>query len=188
MLPVYIVLIASLMTSPTANAAMKATRIETQRCHENCDDNASSHKMTLSINPFALLYDNVSVSVEVVLGEHEALIFNPTYIYDGRLQRTGLGGAIGLRIYPQGRAPSGFYLSPQLEINHLQASGNKQDFTTYGVKGLFGYHWIIADSLSLHWGGGIQYLKSEGGEKDALLTGLPGGVWPTMEFGIGSAF
>ena len=108
-------------------------------------------------------------------------------VHDGHLQRTGLGAAFGLRIYPRGRAPAGFYLSPQLEMNHLNADATKTALTTYGIKGMFGYHWIIGDRVSLHWGGGVQYLMFEGSRRDQIFQVLPRGFWPTMEFGVGAA-
>ncbi len=142
----------------------------------------------LAINPFALIYSTVSFSYERVITPSFGVIINPAFMFPGNngLDFFAVGGALGTRWYVAGDAPSGFFLSPQVEANFYWKS-QSGDVTTVAGKTLLGYHWLIGDMVSVHWAGGVQYMALFGSDGSSDRR-FHGGVLPTMEVGLGGAF
>jgi hypothetical protein len=137
-------------------------------------------RRTISVewNPLALFtIGKLSANVVIVPVDHHALVLSPFYAWtttqpifvfsdQGAATQlptqkfSGFGGEIGYRYYTEARGPRGFFVGPSLIFGVMSAKaqdGNETDYLDLGVAVDVGYEAIIADSVVLSLGAGVQY-------------------------------
>jgi hypothetical protein len=148
---------------------------------------SSHRTLTVEWNPLALFIDRLSANVVIAPGDHHALVVSPFYTWASTVpyataidgagnplvanhmpytlnveQQTfkGLGGELGYRYYFDLGGPRGFFLGPSLLLASITATagnGSQTSFFDFGIAGDAGYEALIADSVALSVGGGLQY-------------------------------
>jgi hypothetical protein len=147
-------------------------------------DEAPPPHRTLSIewNPLALFIDRFSINVVVVPGDHHALVLSPFYTWANTAEYStglsadgqslpyvlnvpkqtfdGFGGDVGYRYYFAKGGPRGFFAGPSLILAAITATahnGNQTSFFDVGAAADIGWQTLVADSVSIAIGGGLQY-------------------------------
>jgi hypothetical protein len=145
---------------------------------------APSPHRTFSVewNPLALFIDRVSANVVVVPGNHHALVVAPFYTWTTTAEYStslaadgtplgyqlnvpsqsfkGFGGEIGYRYYFEEGGPRGLFLGPSVILGLLNAKaydGNETSVFDLGFAGDVGYEALVADTVSISAGAGLQY-------------------------------
>lgn len=126
------------------------------------------------------IIQKLSVNVVIVPVDHHALVLSPFYAWDTtqpiyvfsgsatapammqlpKQQFSGFGGEIGYRYYTETRGPRGFFVGPSLIFGVMSAKaqdGNVTDYLDLGLAVDVGYQAIVADSVVLSLGAGVQY-------------------------------
>jgi hypothetical protein len=147
--------------------------------------------LAIEWNPVALIIGRVSVDVVVAPVNHHALVLSPFYASTSTVpinvvdasgtpstelpKQTfdGFGGELGYRYYFGQRGPRGFFLGPSLILGRFKATaqnGSETPFVDYGFAADAGYEMLIADSVAIALGGGLQY--------SATSKSIPDQQWP----------
>jgi hypothetical protein len=133
--------------------------------------------VVLAFNPLALLIGKVSADVVIAPGDHHSLVLNPFYskattapidVVDDAGNATqlpkqtfeGFGGELGYRYYFARGGPRGLFVGPSLVLASMTATaanGSRTSYLDYGLAGDVGYQVLVADSVALDLGGGLQY-------------------------------
>jgi hypothetical protein len=148
--------------------------------------------LTVEWNPVALLFERLSVNVEIAPADHHVLILSP-YVFDARTaafqssatdaagnaiqvesQRfEGVGGEIGYRYYTGLGGPRGLFVGPSFILASVQATagdGSKTSLADFGVALDVGYQMLVADNWVVALGVGAQYTWA--------TKSLPDQQWP----------
>ncbi len=140
--------------------------------------------LLLEWNPLTLFLERFSLNVVVAPGDHHALVLSPFYTwastvpyatgidYNGNplpqtlnvLSQTfqGLGGDLGYRYYFERGGPRGFFVGPSLILAGIDATagnGKHTGFLDYGLAADAGFQALLADTVSISAGVGIQYCR-----------------------------
>jgi len=134
--------------------------------------------LALEFNPLAgLALHRWGVNLIVAPFQHHAIILNPyhayarTYpinLYDDNgnplllpIQTfNGWGGELGYRYYTGSGGLRGLFFGPSLFADWMTVEaqdGSKTKYMYYGLAADVGYQALITDSISLSFGGGLQY-------------------------------
>ena len=127
----------------------------------------------VGVNPLGLfLGGRFSVQAEWVPVTHHAVVVSPhivrtshdvaTGLNDTSNQTfTGVGGELGYRYYTGNRGMNGLFVGPSLLVGAYNASvaGNNKGFVDVGIAADVGIKTIIADSVALGGGVGLEYLN-----------------------------
>ncbi|HWU86378.1 MAG TPA: hypothetical protein VN253_03860 [Kofleriaceae bacterium] len=167
--------------------------------------------LAIEWNPLPLLIDKLSANIVFVPVAHHAIVLGPCYVstttkpiyvFDDSMNATqlprqrfrGFGGELGYRYYFGEAGPRGLFLGPSLILATFTAKaqdGGETPYTYYGVAADVGFQMLVADSVSLSLGGGLQYA---GTSKQIPNQQLPasiyanGAVRPRLLASIGWAF
>jgi hypothetical protein len=168
--------------------------------------------VSIEWNPVALFtIGRLSFNGVIVPGDHHALILSPfyewtntapIYVFDDQGNPTqlpqqkfsGFGGEIGYRYYTGKAGPRGFFAGPSFIIGAMTATAQNGQQTTYQDLGLavdVGYEMLVADTVALSLGVGIQYTtpdKSIPSQQFPADIYANSGVWPRALGSIGWAF
>lgn len=153
--------------------------------------------VTLSINPALLLLGGIGAEVEGAVGANVSLFASPSVLLfpsplllpdatDVSVSGFGLEG--GLRVFPGGSAPKGFWIGPYAGLASASATSGRSSghASALTVGGMLGYSWIFKSNfyLSLGAGGGFQSLTSA-----SAFTGFSSKTSPALalRFAIGFA-
>lgn len=144
---------------------------------------------TLQVDPLTTLLGFVHFQLERKLGGHASIYVGPSLrLFSNPLAEpedfVGYGGEAGVRYYPFGTAPRGWWLLGRGVLAHLRAEVDGEVETAAGgyVSALGGYTWIFGSHFVVSLGGGVQYLHY-------TIAGLgPTGVLPAAHTTIGFAF
>jgi hypothetical protein len=177
----------SLVAGLIAGAASTAPRVAAAGPPSAVDvalhDAPEPHKtLTVEWNPLGLFIDRFGVNVVIVPGDHHGLVFSPFYTWaltvpyatgiDGEgnslpytlnvLEQTfkGFGGELGYRYYFAQGGPRGLFVGPSLlaaAITATAGSGAQTSFADLGVAGDVGYEALVAGSVAVSVGAGLQY-------------------------------
>ena len=126
------------------------------------------------------IVQKLSVNVVIVPVDHHALVLSPFYAWDTtqpivvfsgsvsqpnemqlpKQQFSGFGGEIGYRYYTGARGPRGFFVGPSFVLGAMSAkaqNGSETDYLDLGLAVDVGYEAVLADSVVLSLGAGVQY-------------------------------
>lgn len=127
------------------------------------------------------VFQKLSVNVVIVPVDHHSLVLSPFYAWDTtqpiyvfssqastfgdatqlpKQKFSGFGGEIGYRYYTGVRGPRGFFVGPSFIFGAMSAKaqdGNVTDYLDLGIAVDVGYEAIVADSVVLSLGAGVQY-------------------------------
>ncbi len=169
--------------------------------------------VALEWNPIALLYERVSVSVEIAPLDHHVLILSPYYFNSrtaafqpntpdaaGNIVQVpsqrfeGFGGEIGYRYYTGLGGPRGFFVGPSLILASVQGTagdGTKTSLADYGFAVDVGYQMLVADNWVVALGVGAEYTwagKSLPDQQWPANMYANSGFHPRPLFALGYAF
>jgi hypothetical protein len=177
----------------------------------------SPHRtLTVEWNPLALFIDRFSVDVVVVPGDHHALVLSPFYTWANTvpyatgidangsplpntlnvLKQTfhGFGGELGYRYYFDRGGPRGFFVGPSFLLAAITATagnGSKTSFLDLGLAADAGYEALVANTIAITVGAGVQY---SGPTKSIPDQQLPASIYansavnPRLLLSLGYAF
>lgn len=158
------------------------------------EDGPRGPRNTLSLNPLSLIFGVLSLEYERALSEHLSVYVSPSvYLAYGALESefetTGYGSGGGVRAFPVGAAPSGFYLAVGGEGAYAEAKGASGSARGFGyeVGAQLGYTWLIADVIDISLGAGVKYADLRVDTNDGRTYGDQG-VLPSLRLAMGMAF
>lgn len=136
-----------------------------------------------TFNPLALLYGLINVEYERGLGSAvsfflgtQLLLFTPFAIegLEG-VDFRHYGGAAGLRFYPGGRAPVGFWIGPDFRLLYVEADDGitKASAIGYGLLAMFGQNWNWSGFI-LSIGAGFGWLQAQAEDSTGASVGISG--------------
>jgi hypothetical protein len=175
---------------------------------------------TVEWNPLSLFIDKWSFNVNIVPGNHHGIILSPFYVNnstipfatnidaDGKFLNPsntevlnvlpqkfeGFGGEIGYRYYTGLEGPRGFFAGPSVLLapfTATAANGTKTSFFDLGFALDVGFEALIADTVAVSLGGGLQYTipsKSLPQQQDPASIYANQRVYPRMLLSLGYAF
>ncbi len=119
---------------------------------------------TVSVDPLTTALGYVHVQTEVKISDHFSVysgphlrLFDPPWTAAAdREPFLGVGIESGVRWFPKGQAPEGFWLMGRGVIAYAWATDSDASNPAGYGSGLFGYTWIVGDHLVLALGTGIQ--------------------------------
>ncbi len=122
----------------------------------------SSVQWTVQLDPLTLALGFPHLQVERAFGDHLAVYTGPHLrLFDGILSQEpedyiGLGWELGVRYFPFGAAPTGFWTS----LRGVGARITAGDLSTFGgyASALAGYTLVLGERWVLAGGAGVQYL------------------------------
>jgi len=152
-------------------------------------------KNTLTVNPIGLLLGGLSLEYERAASPGMSWYIGPSYwglsfsggSLDGwGLEKYDLSG--GLRLFPGGRSPGGFYIGPTASVGVATVSSpsSSSSATTWSLGAGLGYTWLVGDVFDISLGLGAAYMEAEA-EVEGRTEGSSG-IWPSLRFAIGPAF
>ncbi len=124
-------------------------------------------KQVLTVNPLGLLFGAYALNYESATGAGQSYVISGTYISlkveDWTL--SGLGVAGGLRLYPGGAAPRGFYYGPVLSAASMSATysdpTDAQEYTgrgtVFSAAAILGYQWISNGGFAIDLNANLGY-------------------------------
>ena len=119
---------------------------------------------TVSVDPLTAALGYAHVQVERRLGDRVSVYAGPhARLYDApwtapadREPFLGVGLEAGVRWFPGGRAPEGFWLMARGVVAHAWATDSDLKHRAGYGSGLFGHTWIVGEHLVLALGTGVQ--------------------------------
>ncbi len=169
-------------------------------------------RVVVAWNPLALVaIGKLSADVVITPADHHGLVLSPFYawattrpifVFDDAGSSTqlpeqrfaGFGAELGYRYYGEKGGPRGFFVGPSLIVGWFNAkaqNGSTTSYVDYGVAADVGYQALIADSVSLSLGGGVQYVAPTRSIPDQQF---PASIYannrvsPRVLFAVGWAF
>jgi hypothetical protein len=148
----------------------------------------SPPRWTLQIDPLTTALGFIHLQVERALGDNASLYAGPSIRLFDPLNKEpgtyrGLGGELGLRVFPWGIAPAGAWgeVRGVLASLHTDEAGGASALGGYASV-LGGYTWILGGRWVLAAGLGVQYIHYQ-------VAGLGSvGVLPAAHTALGVAF
>jgi hypothetical protein len=143
-------------------------------------ETSPSRRLAVEWNPLPLVtIGKASANVIVVPVDHHALLLSPfyawattqpIYVFDDQGSSTqlprqkfeGFGCEIGYRYYADRGGPRGFFVGPSLVLASMKATaqnGNQLSYADYGLALDAGYEILLADSVAVSVGAGVQYTR-----------------------------
>jgi hypothetical protein len=129
----------------------------------------ATHHVTLSINPAILLLGGIGAELEGAVGANVSLFASPSVLLfpspllwseTTNVSVSGFGIDGGLRFFPGGSAPKGFWFGPYggFAVASATSGRNHSEARARTVGGMLGYSWIFKSNFyfSLGAGGGLQ--------------------------------
>jgi hypothetical protein len=138
--------------------------------------------LTIEWNPLALFIDRFSLDAVITPGDHHALVVGGFYTWPSTAEFTtsldaqgkqlpytlsvpsqsfkGFGGELGYRYYAGRGGARGFFGGPSFLLESITATaydGSQTSFMGYGVAGDIGYEALVADTIAVTAGAGLQY-------------------------------
>jgi hypothetical protein len=138
--------------------------------------------LTIDWNPLALFIDRFSLDAVIAPGDHHALVVTgfDTWASTAEFATSldaqgnqlgytlsvpsqsfkGFGGELGYRYYGGRGGARGFFGGPSFLIESITATpyrGSDTSFMGYGVAGDVGYEALVADTVAVTIGAGLQY-------------------------------
>jgi hypothetical protein len=143
--------------------------------------------LTIDWNPLALFIDRFSLDAVIAPGDHHALIVSGFYTWPSTAEFStsldaegrplvnangtytlsvpsqsfkGFGGELGYRYYGGRGGARGFFGGPSFLLESITATaydGSQTSFMGYGVAGDIGYEALVADTIAVTVGAGLQY-------------------------------
>jgi hypothetical protein len=149
---------------------------------------AEPPRWTVQVDPLTTALGFLHVQVERALGDHASVYLGPSVRAFDPLEKSegrylGVGGELGVRVFPWGGAPRGGWLQARGVLAHLSTDvgGGATALGGYGSV-LGGYTWILGDRWVLSAGIGAQYLRYQ-------VAGLGSrGFLPAAHSTVGFAF
>lgn len=163
-----------------ALAADGSTDVETD--HLDAFDDGGPRSFALLTDPASVFFGAVGAEGDLLLGDTAALSLEADWLAVG--PATGVGGSVGVPLFPQGVALHGFYLHPRLLAARAWSSGSRADVA--GLGATLGWEWTLPVGLTLRVGAGAAIERPIGGDPNAVsaLTGFR----PLLDGSIGWAF
>jgi hypothetical protein len=210
-------LLSSVGVAAAATTASPGARAEPPPPDVALHDAPSPHRvLTVEWNPLALFVDRFSLNAVLVPGDHHALVFSPFYTWANTvpyatgidangnplpyvlnvLPQTfhGFGGELGYRYYLDRGGPRGFFVGPSVLLGAITATagnGSQTSFLDYGVAADAGYEALLADTIAVSVGAGVQYTRTSESIPDQQLPAsiyANDGVHPRLLLSFGYAF
>lgn len=167
--------------------------------------------LAIEWNPLPLLIDKLSANLVLAPVDHHAIVISPfyvstttkpIYVFDDNMNATqlpkqrfrGLGGELGYRYYFGEAGPRGLFLGPSFILGTFTAKaqdGSETPYAYYGVAVDVGFQMLVADSVSLGLGGGLQYAgtsKQIPNQQFPAFIYANGAIRPRLLASIGWAF
>lgn len=130
-----------------------------------------------------LLFGFVNLEYERAVSDHISIFAGPTvFAFGGFGSDDTIFAAsldIGARFFVLGKAPEGFWLSPDVAAGFATAGG--ETAFAYSGGGQIGYTWLFGN-FDFSLGGGMQYIHFE-----ADGEGISG-ILPSARLSLGAAF
>lgn len=145
---------------------------------------------TITVNPLALLFGTINFEYERATSPHLSVFVGPSYssLSDGAQTVTGVGGSAGLRLFPGGLAPEGFFVGPTFQMAYAGSDvPGSPSALVWGAGGILGYTWLIGGFFDVSIGAGAQYMSFE---VDSVYGGTVGftGILPAIRLALGGGF
>lgn len=107
-------------------------------------------------------------------------------VADESVISVGLSG--GVRWFFAGRAPAGWFISPNLSLAYAEAEvdGIEGSALAYSLGAIGGYTWLLGDVVDISLGLGAQYMSAEV-DVEGISAGFRG-VLPSGRLALGVAF
>lgn len=160
--------------------------------------------LTIEWNPVALVISRFMLNVVIAPGDHHALVLSPYYAWASTIPYAtaidaqgnplavggqpetlnvlsqsfhGYGAEIGYRYYLAKGGPRGFFAGPSLILSAITAkagNGSETHFLDLGGAVDIGYEALIANTIAVTLGGGLQYT--------APTKSIPTQQWPSSVY------
>ncbi len=135
----------------------------------------AARRVTLSLNPAILLLGGIGAELEGAVGANVSLFASPSVLLfpspllwsdATNVSVSGFGIDGGLRVFPGGSAPKGFWFGPYggLAVASVTSGRNRSKLHARTVGGMLGYSWLFETNFyfSLGAGGGLLSLTGGG--------------------------
>jgi len=187
---------APLVALPVAEPVRKTTPVATTTQRVTPAPARLMNRVTLS--PLSLLGVALSVEYERVVNEGLSVFVGPSFFGSGFITQplmgfSFFGGSVdaGLRIFPAGAAPSGFWVGPQARVLMAAISDPIINATGYigSLVATAGYTSVSRNGLTLSAGGGLGL--GYGLQVDpttGVMSGPELGPMAALHFNLGWAF
>jgi hypothetical protein len=150
----------------------------------------------ITLNPFYVNNSTVPFATGIDANGNPLTLPNGTpYTLNVLPQRfEGFGGEIGYRYYTGLEGPRGFFAGPSVLLAPFTATapnGSKTSFFDLGFAADIGFEALLADTIALSVGGGLQYTipsKSLPQQQDPASIYANQRVYPRMLLSLGYAF
>lgn len=112
----------------------------------------------VGLNPFLLVEQKFQLRYQRRLSSSFGLSLSPSFSFRGARDddnSQGFGMQVGLPWYPDGQAPTGFFLEPTVDINFLVVDHKLS--ATGDAGGMFGYAWLYGDRIGLSLALGVGH-------------------------------
>ena len=179
----------------------------------------AERNFVLEVTPLAIFVGHWGLGAEFLLANHHALVGSAYYLFnrtDPQPQNVfrGVGGELGYRYFTGGQGPRGFFAGPSFLLAYVDSVTDgltgpitsdpmtmaliaapsthyHTNFLSMGLAVDAGYQAIVADTVTIGLGAGIQYSFANSTIPDqqipvAIHTNR--GLWPRLHFSLGWAF
>ncbi|MCA9569749.1 MAG: hypothetical protein KC656_18020 [Myxococcales bacterium] len=144
---------------------------------------------TVTVDPLTWAIGYAHVQVERRVGHHASIYVGPhARLYDGILTDghepfIGIGGEVGVRAFPWGRAPEGAWIMGRQVLARLSTTDGSADPKVGGYSSvLVGYTGVLGKGFVLSGGAGLNMLYYSIGDYG------PSGPFPALHTNLGWAF
>jgi len=138
-------------------------------------------KNVLSTNPLGFVQGVVNLKYERVLSPELSIVLDPRFMLG---QASGVGIMAGVRNYPSGTAPEGFFVGGSGLLAFVSAGPVTGQALGFG--GDIGYKWILDNGFAFEAGLGLKYLSVTASY--LWYSATESGLVATYLFGLGYAF
>jgi hypothetical protein len=173
------VLMATLLPA-TARAAEAPRDVETD--HLDAFDDGGPRTFGLLTNPASVLLGLVGAEGDLVLADTVAVSAEADALVTSHA--SGIGGTLGVPLYPMGVPFHGFVIHPRLSLLHASTGATTVDLG--GLLATLGWQWTLPAGLTFRAGAGLRLDKPIGGDASATL-GLEG-IHPMVDGSVGWVF
>jgi hypothetical protein len=161
------------------------------------DADAWKSRTTVSFSPLGMLYGTYNPELEWAFHRSFSVYIGPVFLNgrfataDGELAISGFAIGPGLRWFPGGRSPDGFWVGTEIGPGWTRQTLNgvpQSEGFDLSVGGMVGYNWVLFEHFYISPGAGVGVILPPEEPAFAFFPGQPLQINPILRLGVGYSF